>query len=179
VGGQLGRHGARLDDRDPDVGQQLLPQRLRPAVEAPLRRRVHPVSGACDAARDGGDIYDVAAAGGDLVEEDLGRGDRAEQVHLDHAPVVLALLRGERPEQHDAGVVDQDVDAAEFLPDAAGGRDQRVAVRHVSLDRQGTVPELLGKRRDPVYPPGEQRHAVAVGGQGARLRRRPRTRRRW
>src|SRR5204863_9062954 len=40
VVGQLGRHGAGLDDRHADVGLKLLAQRLRPAVDAPLGRRV-------------------------------------------------------------------------------------------------------------------------------------------
>ena len=49
----------------------------------------------------------------ELVEEDLGGGDGAEQVDLDHLPVVVALVAVERAEQHDAGVVDQDVGVAE------------------------------------------------------------------
>ena len=94
----------------------------------------------------------------------LGGGDRTEEVDLDHAPVVLALLGSERPDQHDAGVVDQHVDAAELLPDPVGGGDQRFAVGHVGLDRQRAVPELDGQRLDPVNPAGEQRYAVAVSG---------------
>ena len=112
---QLGRHRARLDDDHADVGLQLLAQGLRPAVHAPLGRRVDGVARAGGAAGDRGDVHEVAAAVAQLVEEDLGRGHRAEQVDLDHAPVLLALLGGERAEQHHAGVVDEDVGAAEFV----------------------------------------------------------------
>lgn len=49
----------------------------------------------------------VAAAVRELVEKHFGRGDGAEQVDLDQAPVVLALLAAELAEQHDPGVVDQ------------------------------------------------------------------------
>jgi hypothetical protein len=34
--GQLGRDDAGFDERDPYVGEQLLSQRLRPAVDPPL-----------------------------------------------------------------------------------------------------------------------------------------------
>ena len=108
--------------RDADVGQQLLPQGLRPAVDAPLGGGVDAVAGACGAAGDRGDVDDVGATLGcavlELVEEDLGGGDGAEQVDLDHLPVVVALVGVERAEQHDAGVVDQDVGAAELVLDA-------------------------------------------------------------
>src|SRR3954447_25418010 len=55
----------------------------------------------------------------------------AEQVDLDHLPVVVALTAVERPEQHDAGVVDQDVGAAEFLAPPVGGRHEAGAVGDV------------------------------------------------
>ena len=172
--GQLGGDDAGLDERDPDVGQQLLAQRLRPAVEAPLGGGVDAVAGAGGAAGDGGDVDDVAAAVGgavlELVEEDLGGGDGAEEVDLDHLPVVVALVGVERAEQHDAGVVDQDVGAAELVLDALGGGDEAVAVGDVGGDGDGAVAELVGERGD----------AVERGARGARRgsRRRP-ARGRW
>ena len=103
----------------------------------------------------------------ELVEEDLGGGDRAEQVDLDHLPVVVALVGVEGTEQHDAGVVDQDVGAAELVLDALGGGDDAVAVGDVGLDGDGPVAQLVSERGDAVEPAGEERDAVAVGGEGA------------
>ena len=81
----------------------------------------------------------VAAAVAELVEEDLGRGRRPEEIDLDHLPPVGALLAGEGAEQHHAGVVDENVGAA----------------------------ELAGHRPDAVWAAREERDAVAVGGQCA------------
>jgi hypothetical protein len=53
--------------------------------------------------------------------------------------VLFALVRGERRGQHDAGVVDEDVGAAEFLLYALGGGDDRVAVGDVGLDGDRAV----------------------------------------
>src|SRR4051794_5130740 len=103
----------------------------------------------------------------ELVEEHLGRGHRAEQVDLDHAPLFLALLGGKRRQQHHAGVVDQDVGSAELVLDALGGGYERVAVGDVSLDGDRTVAELVGERMDAVGAAGQQRDAVAVGGERA------------
>ena len=69
----------------------------------------------------------------ELVEEDLGGGDRAEQVDLDHLAVVVALVGREGAEEHDAGVVDQDVRAAELVLDALRCGDEAVAVGDVGL----------------------------------------------
>ena len=69
--------------------------------------------------------------------------------------------------QHDAGVVDEDVRAAELLLDAVGRGDDRVAVGDVGLDRDRAVAELVGQGVDAVGAAREQRDAVAVGGQRA------------
>jgi hypothetical protein len=119
-----------------------------PPVEAPFGCRVHAVSRSCDLAGDGGDVHDVAAAGLELVKEDFSGGDRAEEVDLEHPPVVVALVGRERSEQHDPGVVDQHVGAAEFLLHAVGGGDEGVAVGDVGRDR--AVSDLLGQGGDPV-----------------------------
>ena len=166
-------------ERDADVGQQLLPQRLGPAVDAPLGGGVDAVAGSGGASGDRGDVDDVAAAVLELVEEDLGGGDRAEQVDLDHLPVVVALIGVERAEQHDAGVVDQDVGGAELLADAVGGGDDAVAVGDVGLDGDGAVAELVGERVDAVERggPAGRRGSRLLPGRG-RWPRRCRTRRR-
>ena len=165
VVGELGRDGAGLDDDHAHVGLQLLAQRLRPAVQAPLGGCVAGVAGASGAAGDRRDVDEVAAAVAELVEEDLGRGHRAEQVDLDHLALLGTLLGGERGEQHHAGVVDQDVGAAELVLDALGGGDERVAVGDVGLDGDRAVAELVGQRLDAVGAARQQRDAVAVGGQ--------------
>ena len=156
---------------DSDVGQQLLAQRLRPAVEAPLGGGIDAVAGPGGAAGNGGDVDDVATAVGgaglELVEEDLGGGDGAEEVDLDHLPVVGALVGGERAEEHDAGVVDQDVGAAELVLDAPRRGDEAVAVGDVGGDGDGVVAELLRDCGEAVGSPRQERDAVAVGGQRA------------
>jgi hypothetical protein len=136
--GQFGRDGARLDDGDADIGQELLAQRLRPPVEAPLGRSVHTVPGPRSATGDGGDVHHVTAAAVELVQEDFGGGDRTKQVDLNHASVVLALVGGERSEQHDAGIVDQHVAAAEFLLHAVRGSEE--ASRSVTSAPIGMAP---------------------------------------
>jgi hypothetical protein len=77
----------------------------------------------------------------------------------------LALVGAERRRQHDAGVVDEDVRAAELLLYALGGCGDRVAVGDVGLDGGRAVAELVGKCVDAVRAAGEQGDPVAVGGQ--------------
>jgi hypothetical protein len=62
--------------------------------------------------------------------------------------VLFALVGGEWRRQHDAGVVDEDVRAAELLLYALGGGGDRVAVRDVGLDGDRAVVELVGKGVD-------------------------------
>jgi hypothetical protein len=58
-----------------------------------------------------GDVHDVAAAFS-WSKEHLGGGDGAEEVDVDHLLVVVPLRGAERPEEHDTGVVDEDVGAS-------------------------------------------------------------------
>jgi hypothetical protein len=133
-----------------------------------LGRGVDRVAGPRGTAGHRGEVDQVTAAvGGELIEEHLGRGDRAQQVGLDHPAVVVGELSGERAEQHHAGVVDQDVGAAEIVLDALGGGHDRAAVGDVSPDRDGAVAELVGQRLDAINAPGEQRDAMAVSHQRA------------
>ena len=112
-------------------------------------------------------VDEVAAAVAELVEEDLGGGHRAEQVRVDHPPVLGALVGGEGREQNHPGVVDQDVGAAQVLLHALGRGDHRVAVGNVGLDGDRAVAELVGERLDAIGAAREQSDPVAVGGQRA------------
>jgi len=76
--------------------------------------------------------------------------------------VVVALVTVEGTEQHDAGVIDQHVRAAEFLAHAFGGRDDAVAIGDVGLDGDGAVAEVVGKGSDAVKATREEGNAVAV-----------------
>jgi hypothetical protein len=88
-----------------------------------------------------------------------------------------ALFGGERGEQHDAGVDDEDVGAALARAHALGGGDQRVAVGDIGLDRDRAVahPRASFSMRSAA---GQQREPVTVGGERAQSpRRSPRMRR--
>jgi hypothetical protein len=84
---------------------------------------------------------------------------------------LFALIRGEGRRQHDAGVVDEDIRAAELPLHALGGGDDRLAIRDIRLDGDRAVAELVRKGLETVRAAGEQRDPVAVGGQstGGRL----------
>jgi hypothetical protein len=81
--------------------------------------------------------------------------------------VLFALIRCEGRRQHDAGVVDEDIRAAELALHALGGGDDRLAVRDVRLDGDRAVAKRVGKGLDTVRAAGEQRELVTVGGQSA------------
>jgi hypothetical protein len=58
-----------------------------------VMKRQHDELPAVCATSDRGDVHQIAATiGAELVEEDLRCRHRAEQVGLDHAPVLLALV---------------------------------------------------------------------------------------
>jgi hypothetical protein len=150
-------------------------QPLRP----PLRRGVGGVAGTGCPPGNRGDVHEVAAAAAELIEEDLGGGHRAEEVDLDHLALLGALVGRERGEQHHAGVVHQDVGAAELIVDALGRGDERVAVGDVGRDGDRAIAESVGQSLDAVGAAGQQRDAVVVGGERAgRWLRRYRTTRR-
>jgi len=81
--------------------------------------------------------------------------------------MVIVCLRIERAEQHEAGVVDEDVGAAELSLDSCGGLDDGAAVGDVGLDGDGAVAELVGQRLDAVAASREQGQPVAAGGERA------------
>lgn len=168
VGRQFGVDDAGLNESDPDAGQELLTQGLRPSVDSPLGGGVDAVASACGAAGDGGDVDQITGLTVlELVEEDLSGGDRAEEVGFDHGPVVLVLRSGEGTEEHDPGVVDQDVGPAELVLHALCGGEEGLAVGDVGLDGDGAVGQFLGEGFDAVHAAGQERDLVAVGGEGA------------
>jgi len=81
--------------------------------------------------------------------------------------VLFTPFEAEGREQHDAGVVDEDVGRAEFLVDALGRGDDRIAVGDIGLDRNRAVAELVGEGVDAVAAAGQQRDPVALGAQRA------------
>jgi len=97
-------------------------------------------------------------------------GDDAA-VDLDHLPELIALLRCKRRQQHDAGIVDEDIGAAEFLVHTLSRRNKRVSVSHVRLNGNHFVAKLSCEGLDPVDPAGEQCEPVPACGQGAGCRR--------
>ena len=114
-------------------------------------------------------------------ERGLRAVEEAEDVDLDHPAPVLGVRALDRPEQHHARVVHEDVEAAELglrLPDE---RVRLLLVGHVELAHQRPAavrldpsPELL----QPVHPPRAERDrgALSSKGHGRRLadaRRRP------
>jgi hypothetical protein len=81
--------------------------------------------------------------------------------------VIILSLRGEGGEQHDPGVVDQDVGSAELGLDPVSRRDQGIPVGDVGLDGDRAVTELADQGLDAVRTPGQQGQAEAVGGERA------------
>jgi hypothetical protein len=81
--------------------------------------------------------------------------------------VLFALIGAEGGGPHDAGVVDEAVRTAELRLDTVGRGDHRVAVGDVGLDGDRAASKLVGEHLDTVGAAGQQRHPVAVGGQGA------------
>ena len=82
--------------------------------------------------------------------------------------MLVALIGAERAVQHDAGVVDEDVGAAELALDAVG-RGERATSRSVTSASIAIAPSpsSCGQRLDAVGAAGQQRDAVAVGGERA------------
>src|SRR5215213_9203172 len=157
--GQLGRNSAGRDDGGPDVvGLDLLPQRLRDDAYPVLGRGVDRAARIDRVAGDRRDVDDVAALllfhvrqhGGDAVEDPL-------EVHIDRAVPVLDLERLERRERHQAGVVDDRVDAPMGLHGVVHEMPDLLVVAHVGL-HDGLVAEreLAGERLEPFETPRAQ-----------------------
>ena len=141
----------------------LLAERLGEPDDPPLGHVVDPAAHRGDSAGDRGDVDDVARARrAHDRQRRMGAVEEPEQVDVDHLPPLLGRRSGHRPEQHQPGVVDEDVEAAELV---VGPRDEGVGlllVGDIGLDRQGgaiVAGDPAGEIVDPVLATGGQRDA--------------------
>ena len=152
-----GRHRARHHVADADVVvAHLLHQRLAERVQARLRRAVGGAAGNGVLAGQAADVDDVAAAALAQVRHRRVAGvEDAGQVGVDHLGPLRGRHVGDVGEDADAGVVDQDVEAAEPRD---GGGDRAldlVVAAHVGpqrLDRAGPGALDLRPRRRTDAP---------------------------
>lgn len=93
----------------------------------------------------------------------------AEHVDVEDPLERLGVDLGHRPVTHDAGVGHDDVDAAEPLDGAGGGRLHRRQVAHVGHRGQHPVlAQLVGERRQVGLVEIGEDELGALGGQPAR-----------
>ena len=100
--------------------------------------------------------------------------DRARHVDVEHPPVGVRRHLEERAAHHDAGIVDQDVQATEAV-DGRGDERARIALPgHVAVDRECLGAQPSGLRHDLVgLPLARQvvhRHPRALSRKGQRDR---------
>ena len=103
----------------------------------------------------------------------MGGVDQALEVEVDHPVPLLGGGVLDRPQQHLAGVVDEDVEAAELVDGALDRGDRLLLVGDVGLDRQRGVTvatDLGGQPLQPFQPPGRDRDFGSVGRQRSRRR---------
>ena len=120
VADHLGVDDARHHDRGADpVVADLGTQRAVEADDRVPGRRVGGAVGGGDLPGGGGDVDDVAAAPRqEAIERQACAGHGAQEVHGDGPLGPLGTLLGERPEEGDAGVVDDGVQRSEPIRDA-------------------------------------------------------------
>jgi hypothetical protein len=110
--------------------------------------------------------------------EEVGEGgmcgvDQPLEVEVDHPVPLLGGGVLDRPEQHLAGVVDDDVEAAQLVDGAVDGGDCLLLVGDVGLDRQGGVTvttDLAGQTLEAFQSAGRDGDLGALGGQCSRGR---------
>ena len=126
-------------------------------------------------------VHQVAVAGGDQVgQELLGAVDDAPEVDADDPVHVGVLEVLDVAGQRDAGVVDDDVDAAELLGDRVGVRRERGAVGDVEpvaahLARAGGLDQVDGLGQPGLVDVGDRDQRAAPGDARRRARGRCRT----
>ena len=166
AGGQLGLDdgGQHHADVDP-VRLELGAGGLAEADDGELRRRVGGAVGHRDASDRRGHVDDVAAPALDHAGRDgLGAEDDAVQVDVDDPPGHLVGLLEHRPERHDAGVVDEDVDRSD-RGDLLQERGPRGRVGDVERSGHDAVAELVGDGAGQVGVAVADRHAGALTGE--------------
>ena len=97
----------------------------------------------------------------------------AEEVDVDHPPPVFGVGAEDRAEQHDARVVHEHVDRAEFVLRRPDQRTRRRLIRHVGRNckRLSTAArDLLRELVDSILAARSERDRIA--GAGKRPRRR-------
>src|SRR5438874_937282 len=133
--GEVGLDEPRIDRRQPDrAAEQVLAERVGEAAHGELRGDVDGGVLVCLAPRDRAEIDDVAAVA-DVRQAEARHPDQAVDVRLEHRLLILlASLPKRVAAKAEAGVVDEDVESAEF---ADGGLDEPLAalpVRDVELE---------------------------------------------
>jgi hypothetical protein len=140
LGGHVGVDEAGRHRVDGDAApRQLLGQRGGEADEAGLRRGVRGLAGVAVLADDRRDVDDATGVLG--AQEQDGRGpravERAAEVDLQRALPLVVLVAEEQAVDGDAGVVDQDVEAAVVLADGLDRLGRRGAVGDVEAGDRG------------------------------------------
>jgi hypothetical protein len=98
----------------------------------------------------------------------MGHMQEPVQIQILHAAPVVLPAGVERAEQHDAGVVDQDVEPAELVGHPADGGPALLGVGDVSRESQHRPVlgrELGGQVREPVLAPRHRGHQDTPAGQ--------------
>ena len=123
--GPIGAEGARLDDNDLDSERRAFRrQRLGESFNGEFCRRVIARPGKADEAADRGDVDDRPRLLGAHDREHRARhGGEAKEIGLEHGAHVGVVAFLDRGEIAVAGVIDEDVDAAEA---SLGGFDRGV-----------------------------------------------------
>ena len=94
--------------------------------------------------------------------------EQALQVEVDHPLPFLGGRVLDRPQEHHAGVVDDDVEPAQLVDRAVDGGDRLLLLGDVGLDRERGVPRSadLGRQAlEPLEPAGGDRDLGAEGGE--------------
>ena len=136
--GEAGLDHARLDLRNADGRvDKLLEQRRRERVDRKLGGAVDGAARVAFAAGDGAEVDDVArVALLELAHKDLGEVDEALDIGVDHDVDLVgrdvAYLVGA---EHEAGVVDEDVDVLGPVRQAVDQAVELLAVAHVERER--------------------------------------------
>jgi hypothetical protein len=177
---QFGGDGTGLDAAHPHaVRGEFLPEGLGERGDAELGRVVNCAAPARDPARhrpDVDQVGDAARPGGgrrpQVRDRLLGHVQQPVQVELQHAAPVIVPAGVERAEQHDAGVVDQDVEPAELIGHPAdGGPGLRAGgFGHRDQALPGLREDSVGVAADPVTDPRQQVDDVLGGDVGERDR---------
>jgi hypothetical protein len=173
---QFGGDGTGLDAAHPHaIRGEFLPEGLAERGDAELGCVVHRAAPARDPARHRPHVDQVGdaarPAGGrrpQVRDRLVGHVQQPVQVQLQHAAPVIVPAGVERAEQHDAGVVDQDVDPAELVGHPADGGPGLLGVGDVSREGQHRAVlgrELGGEVREPVRAPRHRGHPGAPAGQ--------------